>query len=198
MTEKSTEPVSRTVLSGVLTAIILAILGFIWRFLPTLWQWLVHLAALIRAHLTSHAALPVWSVYILGAALAGWIVVFAINLWPRAKANLEPKFTDYREDRFFGVTWRWHYDRNKRMTDAWPFCPACDTILAYSTQKDWSGFAHGAPKTEFVCETCNTTRLEQHGYRHDIINKVYRQIERTVRNEEWREKVLHSDKATSK
>src|SRR5471030_2957405 len=102
MTEKSSEPISKTVLSGVFTTVILAILGVVWGFIPTAWHWLLRLATGVWAYLTGYATLPVWLLYIMGVAVLGWLVVFFIVILQNRRTPVEPTFLDYQEDRFFG------------------------------------------------------------------------------------------------
>jgi hypothetical protein len=188
MTEKSSEPISKMVLSGVLTAVIFSILGVIWGFIPPAWHWLLRLSTGVWTHLTGYLTLPLWLLYIMGAAVLGWLGVFFIMILENHRRPVEPTVLDYQEDHFFDVVWRWRYVAGKA-ENAWPYCPKCDTVLVYATEQQRYSFGSGDPKTTFICETCDTTRLERPGYKDDTVNMVYRQIDRITRNGEWRNKL---------
>ena len=102
-----------------------------------------------------------------------------------AVRNTDPTVTDYREDRFFGTVWRWHYAHGGP-DGIWAFCPSCDTVLVYSYQRDF-----GDLKTTLHCETCNRAILTEPGDRDNLVGKVHRQIDRKIRSGEWKDCVEH-------
>lgn len=179
MTESTSNSIKSNVIGGVLTAGVLAIAGVVWAFAPGAWAWFTNLWALAWAYLTSSASLPMWLVYVLYIASAAWLIRIGLGIYS-AISNKEPTFIEYSRDCFFGAIWRWHYVQGCP-TGIWSFCQACDTVLVYSYQWDY-----GEQKTKLFCETCNRPIHTEQGDKGDLVAKVHRQIDRKIRNGEWK------------
>ena len=70
MAESSSDSIKTSVIGGVLTAGVLAIVAFVWAFAPGAWKWFADLLVSIWAHLTSSASVPTWWLYVLYAISA--------------------------------------------------------------------------------------------------------------------------------
>ena len=182
MIASSSNSIKSNVIGGVLTAGCLAIVAYIWAFAPGVWKWFTDLLASIWTHLTTPASVPTWWLYALYAISAITVLTLALRIRSAIKAT-GPIVTEYREDRFFGAIWRWKYFQGGP-TGIWAFCPACDTVLVYSYQRDF-----GDLKTALHCETCNRTILTESGDKDDLQGKVHRQIDRKIRNGEWKNNI---------
>jgi ribosomal protein S27E len=179
MADNSPDSIKNSVIGGVLTAAVLGIGGAIWAFVPDAWKWFTDLLGSAWEHLTSPATVPTWSLYVLYTVGAAALLVVALIVRESFKKT-GPSFTDYEEDRFFGVVWRWGYAHG-RPTGTWAFCPSCDTVLVYSYRYDY-----GHQKTTLHCETCNHDLATESGDKDDIVAKVHRQIDRKIRTGEWK------------
>lgn len=188
MTKNASDSIRINVIGGVLTAFILGIGGAIWAFTPNAWAWIIHVISKSIDHLATPTSTPTWWLYVLYLALLAWIVVAALVIYASI-ANKEPRFTDYRKDFFFGAIWRWQYTSSGLPTDTWAFCPICDTVLVYSHKRDYGEFF-----TSLTCETCNHQVLTNRGDKDDLVAKVERQIDRKIRNDEWKKQVTSKAK----
>ncbi len=88
-----------------------------------------------------------------------------------------PSWKDYKEDRFYGMLWRWSY-WGREVIDLWCFCPVCDTVLVYGEDRH-------VGTTTFSCETCNRLTGQEAGDKDYVFAKVKRQIDRKIRTGEW-------------
>jgi hypothetical protein len=189
MGDDSRDSIKTSVIGGVLTAAVLAIAGAAWGYLPG-WKWFTDHLTLIWAHLTSPATVPTWWLYILYAVGAGVLLVIALAGWATLTAKKRPTYTGYKQDRFFGVVWRWQYD-NGRLAAPCAFCPSCDMRLVYSSEMYG---LHGATTT-LHCEVCRKDWVTESGELGDLVDKVGRQIDRKIRSGEWRNYVERSPAA---
>lgn len=180
MADKSPDSIKTNVIGGVLTAAVLGIAGGVWAFVPSAWKWFTDLLGSVWAHLTSPATVPTWWLYILYAVGAGVLLVVALAVRESFKKTTGPTFTDYKEDRFFGVVWRWRYAQGGP-TGTWAFCPRCDTVLVYSYRHDY-----GDTKTTLHCETCRVDLATEPGDKDDLVGKIHRQIDRKIRTGDWK------------
>ena len=179
MADSSSDSIKNNVIGGVVAGVVLAIGGAVWAFAPNAWKWFTDLVSSVWAHLTSSASVPTWWLYVLYIAGAAWLVRIGLGVYAATSSN-EPTSSDYREDRFFGAIWRWHYAHGGP-AGTWAFCPTCDTVLVYSYQRDY-----GELKTTLSCETCNRTVYSESGDKDDLVGKVHRQIDRRIRTGEWK------------
>lgn len=123
-------------------------------------------------------ALPGWLwIIVLFFALTGLIGVYQAI---RPANNAEHH--DYTEDRMYGAVWRWRWVGNS-VSNLWCFCPNCDGTLVYVKQSvlDY----RSDPKTDFVCENCNTIMATIKGGNKDYaLEAIEREIDRRVRTGE--------------
>lgn len=181
MAESSSKSIRTEVVAGALTAIVVAIGGAIWAWVPSVWQWLATAWASVTTHLSRTASVPTWLLYLLYATAGTWVFVIGVIAYSvLARKERPATYLDYREDRFFGAIWRWVYVGG-RPDKTWAFCPSCDTVLVYSERMNYGDW-----ETTLHCETCAHTVLSQPCDRHDLVAKVERQIDRKVRSGEWK------------
>jgi len=181
MAKSPTKSIKTEVAAGALTAIVVAVGGAIWAGLPSVWQRLATSWTSVTHHLSQAASVPTWLLYLLYATTAAWVVVVGVIAYSvLARKEQLPTYLDYREDRFLGATWRWAYVGG-RPNKTWAYCPSCDTVLVYAENRNYGGW-----ETSLHCETCDRTVLSQPGDRHDLVAKVERQIDRKIRNGEWK------------
>ncbi|MFZ3184747.1 MAG: hypothetical protein WA173_11470 [Pseudomonas sp.] len=168
---------SSSILSQVIAGLIVAaIIGLI-AFLPGAFKWLSSIVSGILSHLRSTSELPNWSLYLLLSISSHSFIKIILSL----KQHKGPSVTSYSKDFFLGVTWRWSYISG-RPINAWAFCPHCDTVLVYS--QVGSRFDPDK-KVILSCETCNIDLLHHDGDKDYLVQKIHRQIDRKIRNNDW-------------
>lgn len=84
-------------------------------------------------------------------------------------------FFPYREDDFFGVTWRWRYGAAGIM-DLVCFCPVCD----YQIRPVSTGY-FPLHTTRFECEECQRLLGEESADFDEIKSRVIRKNQRKMR-----------------
>lgn len=142
--------------------------------------WVGAVLALLGAHLTGRADVPVWLLYLLGAGCLG-LVGLGVVLWLASREGTQPEYLTYTRDKFYGVLWLWRYG-DGGVRDIAPICPDCETVLVGTIRGD--GFYEDY-STELRCEPCGRTLVHEPGRDHDLIASVRRRIERNVRVGEW-------------
>lgn len=185
MAESDSSSIKTNVIAGLITAAIIGAIGFI----PGLWAWvLAKISAswnAFCAHIMSTHEVPSWALYLLAIPAFFWLSRIALAAHERLTSN-EPQQSAYVQDNFFGVTWRWRYVGGAP-TGIWAFCPSCDTQLVYSTNYEF-----GHQTVRLHCETCRHDLLQEEGDKDYLVAKAHRQIDRKIRNGEWRDVVVTS------
>ncbi len=146
-------------------------------FMPAASPWQLAATADIFRHLRATSAVPNWGLYIL-------VLLAMLGFAPRLATALKrrgPKISDYREDTFEGLKWRWVY-QSGRPVNAWAYCPHCDTQLVYAEMG-----GRFTPVTVLNCETCNLDILHHDGSKDYLVKKIDRLIDRKIRTGVWRQ-----------
>jgi ribosomal protein S27E len=174
MADSKVSTIATRVIAGVLTA------GAVWAasLIPGALEWVSASAASIWSHLKGTSSLPNWSLYLL-FMMSIPSVFLVIN---RMRKDKGPHISQYTEDSFFGVTWRWHYSFGNSPTNIWAFCPHCETMLVYGYEYPFNGDR----TTVLTCETCSRPLLHNRGDRDYLVAKVHRQIDRNLRTGAWK------------
>ena len=173
MSESKSSPIVTRVIAGVLTA------GALWAatFIPGALKWVSETAALAWSHFLGTSEFPNWGLYLLAL-----MSIHTVTYWiARVTKPKGPSVAEYNHDTFLGLKWRWSY-MSGHPTNAWAFCPRCDTILVYS--EVGSRFDQDR-KTVLTCETCNCDLLDHDGDKDYLVQKIHRQIDRKIRTGEW-------------
>jgi len=127
---------------------------------------------------------PAWLFCVLsGASLI--LLTFAVSKI-RREVN-EPSWRDYLTDNFFGIKWRWAYASSGQINNPLGYCPGDDTLLVY--RKEYAGgsmFMGESHAITLHCETCGRQFGPFEGNDTYLCAKVERQIDRKVRNGEWK------------
>lgn len=164
--------------NGIIISVSAMAFGYLASLIPGAWQWFVHTSTSIWGTLWRPATVNWWLIIVLAIGCLPLIV----NIFRYITRQRGPHYTDYCEDRFFGVVWRWRYN-SRQPTDLWCFCAQCDTTLVYSED-------HPRNSVWFTCEHCGVCRHEErNGLKHYALSKVYRQIDRKLRSGEWTKQV---------
>jgi len=183
MVESETSSIKTNVIAGLITASIVGAISFI----PGLWAWVwaIILSSWsdFWAHIKSTHEVPSWMLYLLTIPTLRWLYQIALSTYDGLTSK-EPRQSSYVQDRFFGVTWRWHYVSG-HPSGIWAFCPACDTQLVYSFS-----YESLQQTIHLHCETCRHDLLRETGDKDYLVAKAHRQIDRKLRNGEWRSVVL--------
>ena len=146
--------------------------------IPGLLHWLGKIGIAFWTHLKGTSGLPNWGLYLLILMAIHTLVTLA----KRLKKPKGPKVTEYNQDIFLGLLWRWSYIGNHPI-NAWALCPHCKTILVYTEHRDYP--FSPVEKTVLTCETCNREMLTHPGDKDYLVGKIHRQIDRKIRTGEW-------------
>ena len=172
MSESKGSPILTRVIATVLSA------GALWALakIPGLVHWVADTCVSFWGHLKGTTAIPNWALYVF-AIVASHSSVVLIKRFAKPRG---PRVTEYTQDSFLGLTWRWSYTYSGHPSGPWAFCPQCDTQLVYG--HDYSGLNQ---TTVLTCETCGYPVLNHDGDKDYLVAKILRQIDRKTRNGEW-------------
>ena len=173
--------------NGVIIAVTSAAVLYATTFIPGLYHWLLHVLAAVGRFLGKPVIIARWIFFL--------VCLFCIPtlyriFWPLFRRSPRgPNFTEYQTDRFFGLIWRWDYSFHSSPQNLWCFCPHCDTQLIYSEDRY-------PDHVWFTCDHCKLQLHEVSGSKNYALSQVYRQIDRKLRNGEW--KTAGTDSALNK
>lgn len=149
------------------TAAALAIAGAIVAQIPGAW-----------AHLCSASWAPNWLVYLLMLWTLLTLWRLGVHISESSRKNAESmSFTQYTEDNFNGVRWRWSYGSWRTPVGITPHCPQCDTELVAVPIRLYTA----APQFKLVCERCHCDCYSSMGKFENLVAAVNRQVERKIR-----------------
>ena len=149
----------------------------------------------------------IWKFLIGNHEINGFLIVFSVILWilfliiifMTIKENLSNKkhqtYNDYKDDIFYGLTWRWHWD-NMNISNLWCFCPTCEFELSYRNEQVYLDVFRSTQKVVFTCEHCQR-EYPFIGYDKDyFVNVIGREIRRKIRISEKpdKQKASHASK----
>ena len=125
--------------------------------------------------------IPLWLLAILIIVSLGSLIFFFIA-WIQSK--MQPPWIEYTEDIFEGIVWRWEYS-GKNPTNYSPYCPNDDTKLDTDERQE----RFGPTAKCFICDTCRRRWGPYSGSFNDYKDRIYRQIDRKIRNRKWKQVV---------
>ncbi len=152
------------------------ILGGLNYWIPSLWSLTKGAAAWVWGVANYTIGMPVWGL----ALIAVFVVPTLVQIW---NALRRPKWCDYVEDQFHGMRFRWSW-QFRGVQGLRCYCPQDDTALVFSEDRDrWNVVV----AVSWHCETCRRKfgPFEGGGLRY-FNASIERQIDRKVRNDEWR------------
>ena len=182
------ESISRKVIAGVITAVIVTVLGFLAKwllpglgtFFLTIWRWCVHLVS-VPASL-----LIVLSLYVGTSLIRAYL-----RHRRRTRQNTqhadefadEPDWPDYTCDVFYEIVWRWSYASQGGRLQLVPFCFKCDTQI----HPNIGSIGPLGEKTDYTCDHCGNQVLLD-GSHEQVLDWISRQIQRKLRSpsKEWK------------
>jgi hypothetical protein len=169
--------------NGVIIAVISAAILYGATFIPGLVRGVAKVALSVGQFLALTITMPRW-LFVIVCILALAAICRAVRpLFVRAPHGASVK--DYRTDSFFGVVWRWRYGFHGSPEDIWCFCPRCDTQLVYTEDRY-------PDRVWLTCEHCDERLHETTGSKEYVLSKVFRQIDRKIRNGEWKHNVAQN------
>ncbi len=167
---------------GVITGVILTVLGYLGRaWWPTVWRGIAWFFGVVWAWLFSGHSIYGWLlvILILCTVICGFVLLAAFF-----QRTPQHNWRSYRRDIFFGIVWRWDYF-GERIGDPIPYCRHCDTQLIPREDYDY-GPGERALVTQYICDHCHGTNDKHNEPFQHTQNKVIRQIDRKLRNDEWK------------
>lgn len=180
----SSHPVGSTVIAGVILAVIGYLAKFIPGFYPSIlggikrgWNWVF-----------STTPIPNWLWITMAIATLIFIVAILRELLVSNKNTQE--ISEYCKDDVFGVVWRWEYSGNQ-IFNLYSFCPRCDIQIFPSMGVEL--YDDNKAFSIFHCGNCNefetTVRIDP----DDLNREVTLQVHRKLRTGLWVE-TLKNDK----
>jgi ribosomal protein S27E len=169
--------------NGIVIAVVSAAVLYGATFIPGLARGVAHVALSVGRFLADIIALPRWLFIII--CIFALVAVYRLVRPFFARAPRGASVKDYLMDRFFGVVWRWRYGFSGSPQDIWCFCPRCDTQLVYTEDRF-------PDRVWFTCENCDERLCESEGSKEYVLSKVFRQIDRKIRNGEWKHGVARN------
>lgn len=163
--------------NGIIIAVVSAAILYGATFIPGVVRAVVYVTAHIGRFFAVFISAPRWVFFLL--CLLALVAVYQMLRPLFRRAPAEASIIDYHTDRFFGVVWRWRYGSHGAPQDLWCFCPRCDTQLVYTEDRF-------PDRVWFTCENCGERFYETEGTREYALSKVFRQIDRKIRNGEWK------------
>jgi hypothetical protein len=109
--------------SGLIVAGVCSVAGTITGFID--WTEVWNVVVMGWRFLVGTSAVPNWFIAAVGLYIILTFIIFLRNLPVRES---EVDWLSYRDDKFFGVRWRWRYI-DYRVSSLNPFCPSCDLQL---------------------------------------------------------------------
>jgi ribosomal protein S27E len=169
--------------NGIIIAVISAAILYGATFISGLARGVAHVALRVGRFLADTITLPRWLFIIV--CIFALVAVYRLVRPLFGRAPREASVKDYRMDSFFGVIWRWRYGFHGSPEDIWCFCPRCDTQLVYTEDRF-------PDRVWFTCEHCGQRLCESEGSKEYVLSKVFRQIDRKIRNGEWKHAVVRN------
>ena len=170
--------------SAVIAAAVVAAAGAVGTYLLDLWPAMAAAAGRAWQFLFATTEVSNWILILLGLGLIPAVLLVAVVIWDfvSRKPTMAPSWTNYKEDVFFGLKWRWQYvgGRIDRLVS---FCPHCD-YQVYSHNA--SGF-HAVDRIGFDCDSCRRHLCQIDESQRSLESKVERFIQQKLRNETWRQ-----------
>ena len=169
------DPVWSKVISAAIMAVVVII--FPW------WQRVTTLLEKTYVIFLQHSLMPNWLVGLMALCSLIVIMIVVVTVWSSFWPNSSvPNWkSEYREDLFFNIRWRWRYSTDNAVTGILSYCPECD-LQIYSIN---AGGYRAIPTIVFVCECCNTKSREFDESYSKLENKIERFIHQKIRNKTW-------------
>lgn len=167
------------VLPGLITA---TVIGAVTSLFPGGWRWIFVKIQTFWIWFTSSVSVPVWVVALLALVALAAITLFGVVIFAarRSSGSTRDIVSDYFEDTFFGMVWRWSYF-NHEIVDLSSFCPRCD-MQVYPTRGSSSWALDFA---EYSCGECG---VELHRFEfgkdeveRQVILRIHQKIRRRLR-----------------
>ncbi len=134
----------------------------------------------IWRYITAPMSISRWIVW-LAAGYISFSLLRGLLRWVRSVLSVPAEDWNYVEDTFDGLLWRWGPPPHGLHHLA-SFCPTCNTRLVVERILYFKGTLN--PGTSFFCETCNRELAQLPGNLGDVKDRVGRQIERKVREQQ--------------
>ena len=151
----------------------------------------IELARATKLAAEARTPIPVW-VLALGGLVSISATIYLGCRWVAAvrKRSARPKVSEYTEDLFLGITWKWKYGSNSEVINLRPCCLTCDTSLRCSEADDHSEYGRGDPFVTFHCDRCGTDPRTCRGTAKEIFDSIKHKIHQALKSGDWETVVL--------
>lgn len=135
------------------------------------WNWL------FRATSVSNWLLTLLSLLAMAILLP---LGFAARSLLNDRETSDSHWSNYTEDKFFGLCWRWKYGDGE-ISNLYTFCPYCDYQVFFHVASPFGGVT----KIGFHCDSCGRNLGEFDESYLNLESKTRRFIQRKLRNGTW-------------
>lgn len=169
--------------SGVIVAVIVAVLGSLATYAWGLWPAFVSAAALTWGALLTPSQIPTVLV-VLVTLTATVLGAQRVRSWAAAKRAMPPPTArDYLEDQFMNMTWRWRwrFGQTFQIAEFRFFCASCDYEIVPKESHPYARV-----ETIFRCDRCGEERARLENSLDALHSAAEREVHRKIRVGEWR------------
>ena len=174
-------PIRTGIISTVVGALVLAGLAELWSpaKLALVWMW-TQVKWFFGLFIADYST-PGWVIAILCLVTLINGIRLVSNITRRTTSS-DPEHNKYITDFFHGAKWRWSW-LGQNISHLWCFCPSCDSELVYDDSSCDDIFQMDNPRTDFICEHCNRTRVASvpGGRKNYALSSIEREIRRKIR-----------------
>lgn len=177
----SSDSLARTAAKAVAAAAAVGAAVWFWDELP---GWLAAAWRAVSGHFSQSITLSMWQLYPLAI-----LSIASVSIWLfRLIAARQDSHRRFTQVNLLGALWRWEYDMSGYPRGFQAYCPSCDMRLVY--EHAWKPYPEeGQVETRLHCERCRTQWVRHDGKLSHLTDRVAREIERLVRNGQWRDHV---------
>jgi len=174
MAKARPHPIRNAVIAGLIVAAILWACSLI----PGMWATIWGVARAVCVWLGSSLSVSAWFFLLLCLGSLAFVVFATLAVIASLLATAS---TEYTTDTFFGLKWRWQYERG-HVVSICCFCPTCDLQLHPSDMSTYEV----VPVIGFRCDDCNTLVCAFEMSYQKLEDRVERSIHKKLRSGEWR------------
>jgi len=168
--------------SAVIAAGLVAVIGAVGTYILGLWPVITSAVSVVWNWLFASTKVANWLVLVLSLISIAAIVVVGLAIWHSSASSKAtgPHWSNYTEDRFFGLRWRWGY-AGGRIVDLHTFCPNCDYQVFPHNASPFSA----VDRLAFTCDSCGRNLGNFDENLSHLESKAERFIQQKLRSSTW-------------
>jgi hypothetical protein len=173
-----------TALGRTISVVVLTLLGAL-SYLA--WKPISGAIAYIGSLLGTRVAVPLWLLSMLILSAVAWGVFVAYYRNEKLEDEKEPHEEEFTEAMIGGIWWKWSWEDGEP-TNFTPLCPNPECRMEVDFEDNFSLHSPRVPEPDYTkaeCPKCDVRR-EWGRLKDGVISLVKREIERQVREDEWK------------